>query len=227
MADLTIGVSMDLVTPVATIEKETLKAIRDHLNNKMPRSIEKIQRELGKNLVEVFRKTNEYKALIDGPLDAHFGIPPGEMQIRLDQILETLSKQVRVKFKKISIRGGVRLTGGIVISAFYSDFEELLDIGAATVTTHKGQRLPWLEWLMIRGDEIIIADYKIKFGSGQKGSRSGGAVMIEDTSSAWRVPPGASGTQRNNWITRGVEDSIKEIEKIITNIVEQVFDRIL
>jgi hypothetical protein len=78
--------------------------------------------------------------------------------------------------------------------------------------------LPWLEWLLLKGNSIIVRNYNVKYGQNPR-SRSGDAIMIDSTSS-WRVPPEFAGTTRDNWTTR----ALNRVDKDINRIIQQSFE---
>ncbi len=219
-----IPISLEIVTPVLEIEKMILKVLRDILNKGLPKVAKGVQKDLQQNIAKVFTTSNEYESLLNGPLSAHFGFEKGAESIRLDSIISTLAKNIKVRHVKVSIKGK-KLTGGLSIEMFEGDFLDILSLPAAQVN-NKGEFLPWLDWMLLRGDQIIIADYNIDFASHPK-SRSGEAVMVFNPSGFWRVPPGVSGTIKKNWITRAVDNSIDFITKLTTASVNKHLDKIL
>jgi hypothetical protein len=110
--------------------------------------------------------------------------------------------------------------GGLEIGVLQADFADILSLPEASIVDASGNVLPWLEWLLLRGDQIIIAGHQIQFGNFPN-SRSGNAIMIEDDSQAWRIPPIFSGVINDNWLTRVLDQSMRVIEDLFTRIVER------
>lgn len=226
-----IGVSIRIVTPLNEIERMANKAIRDELNKGLGKVAQLVEQDF-RRIKSIFIKTDVYESLTQGPLDAHFGIPKGEAFDRLDAIIDTLIGSVQVRPVRVAVRAG-KLTGGIVIKAFRADFEDILGLPESRVEytkqtePDKGEpvTLEWLDWLLIRGDEIIIEEHEISFGNHPR-SRSGKAVMVKNETSVWRVPTGVSGTIRKNWITKAVEDSRKFIEQFLSNSIQKNIDKV-
>jgi hypothetical protein len=220
-----ISMSFKIVESDAEIKRRVFKAIREEMNIILPKLVKGIRDDVGDRIIkQVFRNSDEYSALVNGPLDAHFGMTQHQAVNFLDAILNTLADSVQVEFKRVSVRAG-GFSGGLKIFAIKSDFSDILALQEAHVVTNKGFDLPWLEWLLIEGDSIIISDYKIQFGNFIR-SRSGSAIMLSDTSSSWRVPPGVSGTINNNWLTRMISRSIGFLEKAITASVKKQIERV-
>jgi len=81
------------------------------------------------------------------------------------------------------------------------------------VDTERGYSLPWLEWLLTKGGQIIVRNFEVKYGANPR-SRSGDAVMVSSGSN-WRVPSQFTGTSSNNWITRALSTIENKILKLL------------
>jgi hypothetical protein len=219
-----IPIQLELITTVSEFEKMMLQSIRDIFNVALPKVAPEVQKDLQRNLTRVFTETRVYDGLINGPLNAHFGFEKGSEDARVDAILFALAKSIRVRPIRVAVRGK-RLTGGLRIEMFTGDFRDLLSLSEAVVI-NRGVSLPWLQWLLKEGDRIIIDDFKIDFNKHPR-SRSGEAIMVHDPSRVWRVPVGASGTEKDNWITNAVDKGLGFIEKVASRSIDRHLDRIL
>lgn len=213
-----VTTTIQIIEDNPKIFKMILNELARKLNIAIPKAIPGIKEDIQAKVKRLFVQTDVYNSLINGPLDAHFGLPRGSAIERLDAIIDTIAENAEVNFHRVNRRGN-GLVGGISVGILIKTFEDILSLPAAHVLTEKGEDLPWLEWLLIRGDEIIIANYKIRFGNYPKRSRSGKAIMIEDDASAWKVPIGASGTINNNWLTQAVRDSRDFFSQVILRSV--------
>jgi hypothetical protein len=97
-----------------------------------------------------------------------------------------------------------------------ADFVNLLSLPEGFVITEKGEDLHWLDWLLTKGDTIIISGYTYKAETGR--GRSGGGFMKEG--GAFRVPPEYSGTLENNFVVRAFEGREKEINAILSELLQ-------
>lgn len=217
-------ISLELLTTDAEFHKMVLDQIRDKFNAAFPKIAKLVQRDLRANIARVFVNSPEYQSMLHGPLNAHFGFKAGDEASRLDDIIMVLANQITVTSQRVSVRGG-NFTGGLRVTMFDGTFEDLLKIPSAFVQ-NKGEALPWLEWLLLKGDQIIFADYTIDFGRHPR-SRSGEAIMIKEEGAVWRVPPGVSGTINNNWITRAVNKSLDFINRLIIGSVERHLNKVI
>jgi hypothetical protein len=167
--------------------------------------------------------SDTYKALNGGELQGHFGLRPSELQEKLRSILLILAESVVVTVTPLKY--AKRITGGLEISAFSSDFGELINSDAGKVVTEKGQTLPWLDWLLTKGDRIIISDYSIHFQNNL--GRSQQAIMVESSSGFWRVPPQYAGTSNDNWITRICDEESTLIQNGLNDIIISELENVL
>lgn len=179
------------------------------LNSYLPTVASKVETAVRNTLLNALQQTPEYSSLVAGPLTGHFGFRDGKS--RADAIIQAAASSV--KCRVITARNrGANITGGLEITAVPADFGELLSLPQASVDTAKGS-LPWLEWLLTRGDSIIIADYGIAFGD-FKSSRSGEAIMMKGLK-AYKIPIGVSGTLQDNWFTRCISTMEHTLEAAI------------
>ena len=214
---LTIISGITLTDPISKIEEMVLRAAVAELNARIPRVVNDIRNDISYKLKKVFVYAPEYESLITGDLGQHFGIPSSEAASKLDAIINKLADDIQVSFTKFVVRGG-GIGGGIKVSIIDADLKDILSMSDGDIRTDKGQNLPWLEWLLIEGDKIIIRDYEIKFGSFAN-SRAGGAIMSMSSGGIWRVPPQFSGTINDNWITRAIDNASTYLENLINAAV--------
>lgn len=158
-------------------------------------------------------------------LDKHFGIPKGTVIERLDILLNIWADQILVKPNTIKRAKSFILSYDFY--AVYADWADVLD-SEAGVTYNKsklhpeGQRLHWLSWLLIEGDQLEIDGYSIKFGP-NSASRSGGAIMVPKLS--WRIPTGFGPFNSNsNFVTRQLDLVAKsaDFRKVLIDAMQKV-----
>jgi hypothetical protein len=133
-------------------------------------------------------------------LAGQFGIRGGADNI-LSSIISSVVDSTEVKFVKFSNT----LKGGLEFNFQPSSFANLLALPAGHTIYQDGD-LHWLEWLLKRGDSIIVTNYTYNPSSGL--GRSGLGNMIPG--GAFRVPPQFSGTEDNNFITRALIGPVQE-----------------
>jgi hypothetical protein len=122
-----------------------------------------------------------------------------------------VAESVYTKFSPFKYLGGF-IIGRSFVAIQPANHFELLTLPQAVVIIEDGARLPWLDWLLHYGDQIIIADFGVKYQSGR--GRSGGATM-EKGGTPFRVNPQYSGVSGNNFIVRALNRRRREIEREI------------
>jgi hypothetical protein len=212
---------MGITTDHKEITNGIKTALRSHLNSALSLAAIDIRSSLYDMIDSLLIGSNTYQSLLTGTLRGDFGL--ADPEVRLKEILETLKKSLEVSFIPVQFRGD-NLRGGLVIKLIRADFEDILNLSAASYKSHNFQ-VEWLRWLLTAGDSVIIATYHVKSTNltpGQaRASRSGIAIM--ENGGGWRVPAEYSGTLSDNWLTRIFDPS--KVEKVITDIVEKALSR--
>jgi hypothetical protein len=106
------------------------------------------------------------------------------------------------------------------VSIQYSPFKKNTDLIASFNTGKNNGEIHWLEWLLTRGTEIIIGDFRVMY---KEGGRSGGGIMISsagDFDNGFRVDPEHAGTEDDNFITRAIDSVIPDLQDIITRSIQ-------
>lgn len=206
-----INFSARLTQSNREIQQLILENIKDYLSPRIQKATRNIQYDITVGVAQGMRSEPEYNALTQGSLRAEFGISSPAM---VDVVIDSLSRAVEMEVIPLSVnRSGI--IGGFTLNMIKSDdLSGVINSFAANITTSKGETLPWLQWLTLSGNKILIRDYKINFGT-YPTSRSGMAVMKPSEGGFWRVPTQFVGTINNNWITR----AISRIENSIYNIM--------
>lgn len=209
--------SITLLDSDAKIRKNILDLLIDELNRVIDKAIPTIRTEIIKLLEDSLKQEPEYQSLTSGQLRADFGIPDTSI---VDDIVSKLAATTQVQKRNIKATNS-GLAGGLEISAIESQTISglIADSNAFINDDLRGYSLPWLEWLLLRGNAVIVKDYDVKYGS-YPGSRSGDAIMVEADGS-WRVPAEFAGTAKSNWTTR----AIQRIDSQITKTIQQNIER--
>lgn len=211
-----MNITLTLTDSIKTVEKNINVAISKSINDKLNKNITRI-RDKAKNLVKswVFMQPEIQSLLLGGPgsLIGYFGITTTSQQI-VDSIINSVAESIEVKLTKYA----VDLSGGLEIRFQPSSFINLLSISEGHTIYGNGD-LHWLEWLLNRGDTIIVANYQYNPVTGL--GRSGLGVMVSGGS--FRVPPQFSGTSDNNFITRALigKTQEKQIAELLQKVLEQ------
>lgn len=204
----------------AQIDRLVRKACQDELNTFFTSRMYNIKTGLQKDVLDLYYQDKTTDALINGPLNAHFGFVAGKEEYIVSSILDVVIKDMEFEFKPFKY-SGEKYSGGLTVKILNEDFKKLLNLSVA-YTPNKNDILPWLDWLLTKGNAIIITDFKISFGVLKKGqfSRSQEAIMIPADGDFWKVPAEFAGTPRKNWLTKVLTENMKYIQESIVRSLE-------
>lgn len=215
---------LTLVDSIADIQKMVAEAMRDTINQQLPKTLAQIKKRIGNEVGVFLRQSHVYDALLNGPLDLELGIPQGEALDRIEKIIDVIILQTEVVFRRVSVSGN-NINGGFSIYIINKDWSLLTNLPESYIFTNN-YVLAWLDWLLTQGDRVLVRDFDITFGSFQT-SRSGGAIMTPGKGKYWRVPSQYSGTPSNNWIISAINDVSSAFIDSIGTIIEQEINKVL
>lgn len=213
----TMRFSVALLESDQQIRSLILDDLKTTISAGLQRSINPLTQAIKPIITKALQSQPEYQSLISGQLRKEFGIAnTNNVDIAINNLINTLT--INILPIKIINAG---LSGGISIQMIPSDTfgGALSDASAYVIDEERGYRLPWLEWLLLRGTDIIVRKYEVQFGANPN-SRSGDAIMVSSNKN-WRVPPEFVGTQRNNWTTRAIESVEDDLINVIRSTVER------
>lgn len=206
--------SITITDSIDTISKNINVAIAEYIN-KLLTSKQNILVNSAQNLVRdwVSSQPEILSLKSSNPLSlvGLFGIPGGADNIA-NTIVSSVVNSISIKFVPYT----KNLKGGLELNFQPDNFANLLALPEGHTRIENGD-LHWLDWLLKRGDEIIIVNYQYNPTTGL--GRSGLGNMVSGGS--FRVPPQFSGTDDNNFITRALigPTQEKQITKLFNDIL--------
>lgn len=211
-------ISIKLLDSNAVIGTKILSAIISHLQPAFTKTQTSLQQSLPKIVKDALTLEPEYASLLSGQLRSELGVPDADSKI--DQIFSAWSNNLVVQSRPISMKGS-GLSGGFSINIVKSDFSDVLSLPSSVVVDNiSGSVIPWLQWLLLEGNKILVRDYKLRMGSNSR-SRTGNAIMVSSTKDNWRVPAQFAGTINNNWVTRAID----RLDDSILSYIEKELER--
>lgn len=203
-------ITIKLLDKISVIEGRVNKAISEHINSELSRKQNQIINSCKSLVTGWISAQPEIQSLESstlGSLAGQFGLYAGSGSAATNVISLAIRDSIRVNFKKFS----PKLEGGFEVNFQPADFTNILNL-PQSVVNYKDGVLPWLDWLLLRGNSIIVVNYHYNAVTGL--GRSGLGNMIDGGS--FRVPPQFSGTSDNNFITRALvgETQTKKIGEI-------------
>ena len=204
--------SLDIVESSDQIVKLILDQLKDEINKTIKSALPNIQKDVKSIMKNALVSEPEYGSLKAGTLRAEFGISDPSA---VDSVIDLMVNTLEIKLDPIKVAGN-KLVGGFLLTMIKSDDISgvIYNDNAKVIDNARGYSLPWLEWLLLKGNETIVQNYSVKYSNSPL-SRSGLALMVESQNN-WRVPPNFSGDQNNNWTTRAISKIDKEIVNIIS-----------
>jgi hypothetical protein len=206
---MTLKFSLTLLDTDSEIRSAILSEMKIVLDKALSSTAKNIEPKIKNLFKTALQNEPEYSSLISGELRKEFGI---ENTNNVDIAINNIVNSMDLSIVKISM-GNFGLTGGMQINIVPKDLTGIIDDNSAfVIDTERGYSLPWLEWLLTKGGQIIVRNFEVKYGPNPR-SRSGDAVMVS-SGSDWRVPSQFTGTSSNNWITRAlstIEDKILKL----------------
>jgi hypothetical protein len=191
--------TVELLESDKQIQRKILEGIAEDFNSLIQPKLVGIRDKVAVATVAFLRGSETYESLINGELAAHFGLPSFGRKTMVDNIIQKIGDSIEIDYTPVKVRTG-GFIGGANIGVLIKDFSDILNMIEASVLTEKGTILPYLSWLLEKGDRIIISEYDVKMGTGT--GRSGKAIMVKNSAKAWRVPSAYSGVVGDNWLTR-------------------------
>jgi hypothetical protein len=207
-----------LLETKSEITRLIFNQIKDYLEPRIDRAANNSVEDIRVLISEALKQEPEYQSLINGQLKAELGLPNTNV---VDSVIDLLSRSTQLETKPLAIKT-TGLTGGFSLYMIKSDdLGGVINTVSASVNIDGGS-IPWLEWLTLKGNQILVRDFKVQFGP-NKNSRSGLAIMKPSTGSNWRIPPEFVGTQNNNWITRAISTIDNKVyDLMIKNLEAQI-----
>jgi hypothetical protein len=189
--------------PVAQEVAAIHRGIGNIFNGYIQKSINTMRPDIWQIIFDAVITSPAAASLTNGKLRIDFGLTTSPAGDIARSVADTLS------IRAIMAPGG-NLQGGLVLKLQPSDYSNLSGLGQQV--TEKGQFLPWLDWLLTLGQQIIITNHGVSYGS--KG-RTGGGNM-DKREAPFKVDSQFAGTVDDNFITRAVQSVVPQIQSILT-----------
>lgn len=203
------------------IEEKIGKATVDVINAGVVKAAPVIGSRLGELLINVVKQGRTYQSIVSGDLKYELGLENARSDI--DSILELLAQSVGFNFTPFKYYRG-KITGGFSIDLLKGGVSSLLAHPKASYVSNEFT-INWLEYLLLRGDSIIVLDHHIVFDlnpTQQSYSRTGEALMFPG--GTWRVPPEFSGVAGDSFIYWSVES--REFQNGVNKIINEELKRV-
>lgn len=199
------------------IKVEVMKNIKSFFRSRRSLAFNRI-----KDIVrQALKNSQEYHDLSLRDREYHeLGIP--NIVDKMNRIIEYVVDDIQFDLElNVNNPLGNYLSFDSQIRILNLDYSGLLIREAAFYHTKKGDTLPWLEWILLAGDNPVIIDYHYvdsdDIGRKSPASRTGDGIMVKR--GFWEVPFSIAGTREDNWLT----NAISGIESSLFDIVQESF----
>lgn len=208
--------SLNLVEKNSEIISLILNSLKDEVQKTINKSLPSIEREIKELVKNSLMSEPEYSSLKAGTLRAELGIANVS---DVDNVIEAMVNTLNISTNPIKISGN-GLTGGFILQMIKSDDISgiIYSDSANVIDNERGYSLPWLEWLLLKGNETLVTNYSVNYTSSSR-SRSGMALMVSSKSD-WRVPANFAGKIDDNWTIRAVSKIEPQTIKVIQSNIE-------
>jgi hypothetical protein len=223
-------IQVRLIDPTNVIVKKILQGIVEDYNKLIIKVLPSMEARVREGTKAFFIKSDFYPALAGGELEGHFGFPKGTGVARIKSIIEAIANAMVVRNTPIRL-SGKNFFGKLEIKVLRTDLNEIFSLPSNVTEvrnysnrTKSGDEdyeiLPWVEWWLKRGGDIIISQYEISFETNAPGSRSGQAIMVSNDAGIWRVPNEYAGTIGDNSLTRALLGRKNEYLAMLGSIIK-------
>ncbi len=224
------NLSIELLGSASDFEKYIMRAIEAQMDKAVNKSIKTIESQSKPIIRSAISDCDEMKSLLSGQLRGELGLSPSAARNAIDNISEAVSEAISFTNTDSKTKKG---TGGLEVHFQPTSFSNVLSISNGSYSYKKRTTLwghivsakveiDWLDWLLRRGDSIIVSKftYKPQIGKG----RSGQGKM--EKGGSWRISPTYAGTLQDNFITRALQSktTVKAISKVIQDAIKKNWD---
>lgn len=206
-----MALDLEILESNNQIEKMILAAIVKEIGPQFKSIANKIKQKIHPIIVKAIHQSPAMGSVRNGILKLDFGLTSDPTKA----VAEAVADSLEVEYKPTKLTGST-LSGGILIKIQPFDYLNLISMPFGINVTEDGDSLPWIEWLALRGNQIIIADFGVKYQGGE--GRTNGAIMTK-SSAPFKVNSSFSGVATDNFITKALNSNIKEIQKAIEDLI--------
>lgn len=211
--------SLVLRTTKQQFRQKVMENYRYNYRRLVPQIKKAVRSLINDELREAFFSHHTVISLQNGALRSQLGLQ--EPAVKLYEIFSALATSLDVRVKSNRQDHVLNLS----IELGRSDFQDILRLSAAYQDWTgadgegiRGEPLPWLEWLLEEGDNVIIADFRYSVIRTGRSNLPG--IMIPGK--GWRVPTEHSGTLTSNFITEILAVLGERMDKKLWAIVRRV-----
>lgn len=203
--------NLKLIANNQSIGKEILITLLPDIIDYMNNVIKYIKINLPEVVRNAIVSTPEYQSLVGGQLQFELGIP--DVNQKISGLLNIWMNNMVYEYQIPRIANN-KIISNFSVGMIRVDFDDVIYSEYATIRDVKGYSLPWLEWLLMEGNTILVPAHEVLFGPSSY-SRTGNAIMRKNKNRNWKVPAQYAGTLNDNWITRALDSAESDIQDVL------------
>lgn len=213
-------ISAKISTPIKQLELAVAYTVKEKFNKKLFSAEQFLTDSLRDLILTSFHSSPEYNSLLNGKLRSELGLD--NAAARVENIIQYWANNYIGQFKPITLVG-TKLKFDASIQHIESDMQDIAGHTDAIVFSN-GKVVPWLEWLLLKGNSILVDDYILSYNlsvQDKQYSRSGDALMRKRIGGSFSISPEFAGNINDNWTTRVVNNIKNQIDLILIKTVEK------
>ena len=190
-------------------ESAITKAAIEEIEKRIRGNAGRVRSEVKAIVAEAIANSPEIQALLnDEDLIGSFGFYGGSAEQQANAIIKSVTETTEVIVSPYRSKANQLL----IVNVQPKHLGNLLALPEGIIKT-RDYDLNWLEWLLTKGDTIVVVGWTYEPGRGMGRSRLG--HMIEGGS--WRVDPRYSGNIDNNFVTRSLtsDETLAKVMKVL------------
>lgn len=206
---------LEMVTSADEFADKIIKEMYGVLNKKLKSASFRTSLTRGTKTIleENLRKQDTFVDMVaeDGKLRNQLGVV--DSVSAMESLVNTWVASTQVTFGAPRIVGH-EIRGSIfTIRAIDASYKDVLSETWAWYTTEKDKVIPWLDWLLLHGQEILVMGYvskKVKRYTPASRTDTN-VIMVQTKGLGWGIPEQYAGVSGNNFATKAVASAAPEI----------------
>lgn len=185
-----------------SLDKLALYALRTRAKELIQKNYRKIRSAVKPHIVDAIYDCPEMESVRSGKLKYDFGIDFDPTLVIAWTVADSM---------KLSYSYSGRYIFNFQVSVQPVNSNNLLSLPQSIVKLGNGSSIPWLEWLLKKGSQIILVDFGVLY---KDAGRTGGAIMVENIS-PFMVDPMYAGDDEDNFISRALSKKANNIQQAV------------
>ena len=191
---------------ISQIEEGVAKEFARHLHRALADARESIRNRTKSAIQTSLLSSREWAEITDGQLRQDLFIR--NIASVMGDVLTALQRSIQIDYVKPTI-AGKNVTGGLSVSLLEDNYSAVLGVPGVSYVTANNVPINWMEWLLFAGNSAVLPRMRLIENRGQ--------ILAVRSNRDYVIPSSIAGTANNNFLTR----SLARTERDIAMIIEQ------